>query len=186
MISGIGWRRTGALCASCLALLAGCASGGGRETIPATSAGVTQSVDEGTVVDVRLVNIEGQATGVGYGVGAAAGGAVGSTVGSTATSRTLGSAAGVVAGGVIGPQIEKALTKKVAQEVTVQRDDGFDVVVVTHEGLEPDFRPGDRVAILETRSGHARLRLIGHEGPDDGSVYLPPGIDPESWSEFSW
>jgi len=182
-----GLARAAALGALCLPLLlAGCASGGGRETIPAASAGTAHSVEVGTVMDVRLVNIEGKTSGVGYGVGAGAGAAVGSTIGGSPEGRALGTAGGIIAGGIIGPRIEKAMTQKVAQEVTVQREDGYSVVVVTHEGLEPEFRPGDRVEILETRTGKARLRLLGPGGSDDGSVFLPPGVDPESWEEFSW
>ena len=67
------------------------------------------------------------------------------------------SAGGAVAGAIVGQQVEKSLTKKLAQEITIEMDDGSTVVVV-QEMKEPPFNAGDRVSVLESRGGYARVR----------------------------
>lgn len=133
----------------------GCATGN-LEKIPRASVGSTQTVEYGTVVAVRHVHIEGESTNVGWSGGAIMGGAIGSTVGN-GTGRTLATAGGAVAGGVIGSKIEKELTAKLAQEVTIELDDGGTVVVV-QEVSDPEFTYGDRVSLLETAYGTSRVR----------------------------
>jgi len=84
------------------------------------------------------------------------GSAVGSTVGS-GDGRVLASAGGAVVGAVVGQQVEKAMTSKIAQEITIEMDDGNTVVIV-QELQEPRFSTGDRVSVLEARGGYARVR----------------------------
>ncbi|MEM9161388.1 MAG: hypothetical protein AAGB46_20265 [Verrucomicrobiota bacterium] len=135
---------------------AGCASGGGYTKVPRTSAGVSHSVELGTIVHVRKVNIEGESSNLGVVSGVGAGAAVGRTVGRGDGSLIAG-AAGAVIGGIAGTKIEKAMTAKLAQEVTIESDDGGTMVVV-QELQDPEFREGDRVAILETNAGWTRIR----------------------------
>ncbi len=84
------------------------------------------------------------------------GSAIGSTVG-RGDGRVLASAGGAVAGAIVGEKVEKALTAKLAQELTIELDDGQTVVVV-QELKEPAFQTGDRVSLLEARGGYARVR----------------------------
>jgi len=146
----------GTLCSLILALMCGCASGGGYETVPRTSAGTAQSLDQGTVVATRNVKIEGESSQLGLYGGGIMGSAVGSTVGS-GDGRVLASAGGAVVGAVVGQQVEKAMTSKIAQEITIEMDDGNTVVIV-QELQEPRFSTGDRVSVLEARGGYARVR----------------------------
>ena len=74
-----------------------------------------------------------------------------------AMALALASAGGAVAGAIVGQQVEKSLTKKLAQEITIEMDDGSTVVVV-QEAKEPPFNTGDRVSVLESRGGYARVR----------------------------
>lgn len=147
---------SGAFCSIVLALLCGCASGGGYETVPRSSASTTQTLDQGTVVATRDVMIEGESSQLGLYGGGIMGSAVGSTVGS-GDGQVLASAGGAVVGAVVGKQVEKAMTSKIAQEITIEMDDGSTIVVV-QELQEPRFSSGDRVSVLEARGGYARVR----------------------------
>ncbi len=147
---------TGAFSTIILVLLCGCASGGGYETVPRSSAGTTQTIDQGTVVATRDVRIEGESSQLGLYGGGIMGSAVGSTVGS-GDGQVLASAGGAVVGAVVGKQVEKAMTSKIAQEITIEMDDGSTVVVV-QELKEPRFNTGERVSVLEARGGYARVR----------------------------
>jgi len=148
-----------------LTVLGGCASSQ-LETIPKTASATTQTLDLGMVIAVRNVNIEGEVTNAGVYGGGVVGGALGSTVGRGTGSR-IAAAVGAAAGAVVGPKIEKQLTKKVAQEITVELDDGGTVVVV-QERTDPLFSAGDRVSLLEGRTGYSRVR---HE--DASAYYIP-------------
>ena len=136
-------------------LLYGCASVG-YETVPRNSMGTTQTLDLGTVVAIRDVMIDGESSQLGLYGGGIIGSAVGSTIGS-GDGAVLASAGGAVAGAIVGQQVEKSLTKKLAQEITIEMDDGS-MVVVVQEMNEPPFNTGDRVSVLESRGGYARLR----------------------------
>lgn len=133
----------------------GCGSSG-YSTYPRTSVGTSQSVSKGTVLDVRNINVEGKSSHVGYSSGAILGGAVGQTAGS-GTGRILASAGGAVVGGIVGTQVEKAMTAQIAQEVTIELDDGS-LIVVVQKNNGPDFIEGDRVEVLESRRGDAVVR----------------------------
>ncbi len=80
---------------------------------------------------------------------------------------------GAVAGAVVGQQVEKKLTEKRAQEVTISMDDGQTVVVV-QEAREAGFVVGDRVNVMETRTGEARIALS--DFGTDGLYQSPRGI----------
>ena len=148
-----------------IVVFGGCASNR-LDTVPKSASSTVQTLDLGTVIAVRDINIEGEATNLGTYGGGVMGSAIGSTVGSGDGTR-IATAAGAVVGAVVGQKIEKELTKKIAQEITVEMDDGGTVVVV-QERVEPVFSAGDRVSLLETRTGHARVR---HE--DATAYYIP-------------
>ncbi len=152
LLNGILWA-TGTVV---LSVIYGCSSTGGYETVPRTSAGTTQTLDQGTVVATRDVKIEGESSQLGLYGGGIMGSAVGSTVG-RGDGQILASAGGAVAGAVVGKQVEKAMTSKIAQEITIEMDDGHTIVVV-QELQEPRFSTGDRVSVLEARGGYARVR----------------------------
>jgi len=148
-----------------LAVFGGCASNH-LDTVPRSASATTQTIDIGTVIAVRDVNIEGNSTNLGTYGGGIMGSAIGSTIG-RGDGSTIAAAAGAVGGAIVGQKIEKNLTKKIAQEITVEMDDGGRVVVV-QEKLEPVFSAGDRVSVLESRAGYSRIR---HE--DMTALYVP-------------
>ncbi len=138
-----------------LLLFSGCASNN-YSKVPSTAAGVAHSVNTGTVVDTRKVNIEGQSTARGTVTGGIAGREIGRTIGRGDGSLIAG-AGGAIIGAAVGHKVEKALSSKIAQEVTVELDDGGTVVIV-QELEDPEFIVGDRVAVLESRAGWSRVR----------------------------
>ncbi|EDY83578.1 Rickettsia 17 kDa surface antigen family [Verrucomicrobiia bacterium DG1235] len=115
-----------------------------------------QHLNGGTVVSVKTIVIDGTSSNVGRAAGAAIGGGIGRTVGS-GDGTVLATAVGVAAGVVVGPMVEKELTKKVAQEVTIDLDDGH-VIVVVQETKDGGFFEGDRVEVMESITGVARIR----------------------------
>ncbi|MDQ8196832.1 glycine zipper domain-containing protein [Pelagicoccus enzymogenes] len=90
---------------------------------------------------------------------------MGSAIGQTAgdgTGRTLAAAGGAVVGGIVGGMVEKELSKKQAQELTVDLDDGHTVVVV-QETKDIGFVEGDRVSVTHTPSGEAHVAHAHYE-----------------------
>lgn len=140
--------------------LQGCASNS-YQSVPRSTSGKIQQVNSGTVVATRDVVIEGEAGYVGRTGGLIVGSAVGQTVGD-GSGRTLASAGGAVVGAVVGGMIEKELSAKVAQELTVDLDDG-DTVVVVQERKNIGFIEGDRVSVTHTPSGEAHVSHAHYE-----------------------
>ncbi|OUW17418.1 MAG: hypothetical protein CBD18_04710 [Opitutales bacterium TMED158] len=138
-----------------LVFASGCATNS-YDTVPSGAASTSQSIDMGTVISARTVKVEGTSSNLGTYGGGIMGSAVGSTIG-RGDGRVLASAGGAVAGAIVGQKVEKALTAKLAQEMTIELDDGRTVVVV-QEMNDPPFHSGDRVSVLETRTGIARVR----------------------------
>ncbi|MEO5960508.1 MAG: hypothetical protein ABIR80_15455 [Opitutaceae bacterium] len=130
---------------SAVGLVAGCTFPSSRNTISQSQAGVLQTVQTGTVSNVREVNIEGSRTNLGMYGGGLIGGAAAS--GGSGVGGALVQATGAVAGAVAGHAVEEVATRKRAQEITVHMDDGR-TVVVTQEVNGGLFRDGDRVRIL--------------------------------------
>ena len=137
-------------------LLVGCTFPSSRQVIPASQAGVMQTVETGIVTSVREVTIEGKKTNLGmYGgglVGAAAGSGVGSGVG-----KSIASAGGAVVGAVAGQAVEEVATRKRAQEISVRLQDGR-TVVVTQEVQSGLYQEGDRVRVMNS-GGEARVAM---------------------------
>ncbi|WP_309026014.1 glycine zipper domain-containing protein [Pelagicoccus enzymogenes] len=109
----------------------------------------------------RSVVIEGEAGYLGRTSGAIMGSAIGQTAGD-GTGRTLAAAGGAVVGGIVGGMVEKELSKKQAQELTVDLDDGHTVVVV-QETKDIGFVEGDRVSVTHTPSGEAHVAHAHYE-----------------------
>ncbi len=140
--------------------LQGCASNA-YETVPRSTSGKMQSINAGTIVATRNVVIEGEAGILGRSSGAILGSAVGQTAGN-GSGRTLAAAGGAVVGGIVGGMVEKELSKKVAQELTVDLDDGHTVVVIQVR-REIGFVEGDRVSVTHTPSGEAHVSHAQYE-----------------------
>jgi outer membrane lipoprotein SlyB len=134
--------------------LAGCASSN-PDVISRNEAQRMAQVQDGVVLSVRPVVVDGSQSGVGAAVGGAVG-AVGGYAGSGVhrEGQILGVLAGV-AGAAAGNAIERMSTKEQALEIFVQLKSGDRRAVVQAKGAE-NFAPGDPVVIIMT-GGKVRI-----------------------------
>jgi outer membrane lipoprotein SlyB len=112
-------------------------------------------VQDGVVLSVRNVVVDGSQSGIGAAVGGVTGAVAGATRGgSSAESNVIGLLVGV-AGAVAGNTIERMATREDAVEVLVQLKGGERRAVVQAKG-EQTLVPGDAV-ILVTTGGKVRI-----------------------------
>jgi len=130
-------------------LLVGCADRGVPEYNGANY-NVIKRYDVGTVIDERAVVISDDGSGGFF--GSLIGAVVGSTIG-----RGRGSVLATLGGGIIGHYAGKEIEKANAQELTVQLDDGRNVVVVV-KGRE--YRKGDRIKIIKDGNRVAQVERL--------------------------
>lgn len=135
--------------------LTGCPSSLTGDSYSRAEARAVQTVEYGTVQDLRLVKIEGTKTAVGPATGGALGGVAGSAIGS-GKSSTAAAIVGGVAGAFLGAAAEEGLTRSQGIEITVRLDSGRMVAVVQQQDPNAVFRVGDRVQ-LHTVRGTTRV-----------------------------
>ena len=111
-------------------------------------------VQDGTVLSVRPVVVEGNQSGVGAVAGGVAGGVAGSSVGGRREAAVVG-VLGAVAGAVIGNAVERMGTREEAVEILVQLKNGERRAIVQAKGNET-LVAGDPV-ILVTTGGKTRV-----------------------------
>tara|TARA_Y100000782_G_C10092993_1_gene227003 strand:- start:222 stop:746 length:525 start_codon:yes stop_codon:yes gene_type:complete len=138
-----------------LLALGGCASSLTGDVYSREDARAPQTVRQGTVESVRLVQIEGTKTVIGPAAGAAIGGVAGSTVGGGRGS-TIAAIVGALAGGVAGAAAEEGITRTQGVEITVNEDGGYTRAYVQEAVDGVNFAPGDRVRIM-TVNGNSRV-----------------------------
>lgn len=135
-------------------LLVACASSS-PDVIQRGDAQRLSQVQDGVVLSVRNVVVDGSQSGVGAAVGGVTGAVAGATRGgSSAESNVIGLLVGV-AGAVAGNTIERMATREDAVEVLVQLKGGERRAVVQAKG-EQTLMPGDAV-ILVTTGGKVRI-----------------------------
>ncbi|UCD35896.1 MAG: hypothetical protein JSU90_03420 [Nitrospiraceae bacterium] len=132
----------------------GCAPSMSGDVYSRDQARQVQTVDEGEVIMVREVLIEGTKSPFGAIAGGIMGYALGSAVGS-GSGRTIARAAGTVGGAAAGAGIEEAATRQPGLEITVKLDNGEVVSIV--QAADRDFRVGDEVKVLRRPGGEARV-----------------------------
>ena len=111
-------------------------------------------VQEGTVVSIRPVTVEGSQSGGGAAAGGVIGAVAGSSVGGRRESAIVG-VLGAVAGAVAGNAIERGATREGAVEILVQLRNGERRSIVQARGSETLFA-GDPV-VITTSGGRARV-----------------------------
>lgn len=136
--------------------IAGCSSSPAHSSkvYSRKEAGTVQTVQDGEVLYVREVTIEGSKAPWGGIAGGIMGYAVGNTIGS-GSGKTLARSAGVVGGAAAGSAIQEKSTREVGLEITVQLDNGEIISVV--QSSDEKFDDGDRVRILRRPDGSARV-----------------------------
>ena len=147
------------LLVACTFFFFGCAHhDGSLPTYTRAQSNTIQTIQEGQVVMVRPVQIEGSQSGVGlvgggalgYVVGKAAAKNIGSSSGSKAANT-----AGAIGGAVAGTKVEQSATRKMGDEITVKLDSGEVISVVQPE--DQSFNVGDEVKVLVRPDGSARV-----------------------------
>jgi len=143
-------------------VLAGCASGLGVNSYDRAAVGMVTRVEEGRVVGVRAINIEGnqQAAKIGTLAGALLGGLAGSELGGAHTSSTAGAIGGAVLGGLAGQAVGRSATAQTGYAYTVRLRTG-ELVSVAQAGAYA-IREGTPVVI----EYGARARVI----PQNASI----------------
>ena len=141
------------LIAAVVASLAACATSS-PDVIQRGDAQRLSQVQDGTVLSIRPVTVDGNQSGVGTVAGGVIGGVAGSSVGGHREGIAVG-VLGAVLGGVIGNAAERAGTRENAVEILIQLRNGERRAVVQAVGSEP-LAPGDAV-VLVTTGGKTRV-----------------------------
>jgi outer membrane lipoprotein SlyB len=102
-------------------------------------------MQEGVVLRVRPVRIEGTRTIIGPAAGAAVGGVAGSTIGGGDEERAIGAIAGAVLGGLAGAAVEQGVTRREGLAYTVRLSNGEVVNIV--QGADLYIEPGSAVFV---------------------------------------
>ena len=136
-----------------VASLAACATSS-PDVIQRGDAQRLSQVQDGTVLSIRPVTVDGSQSGVGAVAGGVIGGVAGSSVGGSRESLAVG-VLGAVLGGVIGNAAERAGTRENAVEMLIQLRNGERRAIVQAVGGET-IAPGDAV-VLTTTGGRTRV-----------------------------
>jgi len=102
--------------------------------------------DCGVIEEVRAVQVDGEASGLGAAAGGITGAIVGSQIG-RGNGRTLATIAGAAGGAYAGNAIEKNTRKRVVYRITLRMDDGSRRVLT--KGQQPAFSVGERVRVID-------------------------------------
>lgn len=138
-----------------LALTLGACASSSPDVIQRGDAQRMSLVEDGVVLSVRNVVVDGSQSGIGAAVGGVTGAVAGATRGgSNAESNVIGLLVGV-AGAAAGNAIERLATREDAVEVLVQLKGGERRALVQAKG-EQTLVPGDAV-ILVTTGGKVRI-----------------------------
>jgi outer membrane lipoprotein SlyB len=137
-------------------ILSGCASRGGK-TYNDSEVRTVHTIQLGTILSVNEVMVEEDPSFVGPAIGGVAGGVLGSLLGG-GSGRTLTILGGAALGALLGGAGESAVRRYQATELTVELENGQTIVVV--QGNDEIFVKGDRVRVLHTGEGTARVQHL--------------------------
>lgn len=142
--------------------LAGCASGLGANSYDPVSVGRVARVEEGTIVGVRPITVEGsaQSSKIGTLAGAALGGLAGSELGGGRKANAAGAIGGAVLGGLAGNAIGKSAGQQPGFAYTIRLPSG-ELVSIAQAGQYalPIGAPvlieyGDRARVVPQHGGY--------------------------------
>jgi len=122
-----------------------------------SAAGQINSVQEGTIINVRQVRIATENGGVGSLAGGIAGGALGSTIGGSNVANIIGAVGGAVVGGALGAKAQEGLSAQTGYEYIVKLTNGKAITLT--QGADTVFTVGQPVYVLDANYGD-RARII--------------------------
>lgn len=138
----------------CLSLAGGCASQSGRSYTTSQQRSAL-TIKRGQVTNIEVVRVSNDTSGIGVVGGGVAGGVIGNLFGG-GKGRTLTTLGGALLGALGGAAIEKGVRDGNAYQISVLLDDGSELAIV--QDMDDTFRPGDRVRVLTSRDGTARVQ----------------------------
>jgi len=124
-----------------------------------SEANKTMRTSTGTVTNVVAVTIDSEGNLLGKGAGALIGGLSGSSVGG-GTGSNVAAVVGAVAGGIIGNKVQESVNKANGVQLTIQMDKGDVQVIVQEADPAAAFRVGNRVEVIKSNRGKARVSLL--------------------------
>ena len=137
--------------------LTSCTLPSSGKTLSSGQVGQMQKVSLATIIKVSDVAIDGTRTNMGQYGGAVIGGAAALPTGGVGGSGDALMVAGAsVLGAIAGQSIEEYVTRKKAQEITIQMSNG-DVFVIV-QASPPVLQVGDKVNVIHGPNG-ARLEM---------------------------
>ena len=135
--------------ATALVLVLGACATSSPDVVQRGDAQRMAQVQDGVLVSIRTVTVDGSQSGIGAAVGGVTGAVAGaSRGGSTAESNVIGLLVGV-AGAAAGNAVERMATREEANELLIQLKGGERRAVVQAKGSET-LVPGDAVIIVTT------------------------------------
>lgn len=135
-----------------LFIITGCATKETNSSYGANEIGQSATVEKGTILDMREVNIKKE-SGVGTAAGAGIGGVAGSAVGGGARANILGAIAGAVIGGIAGNAVDKKANSSKAYEFIIEKENNQTISIV--QTNENNLSVGDNILII--RGQNTRL-----------------------------
>jgi outer membrane lipoprotein SlyB len=135
-------------------LLAACIQTETASTYSRQQMGRAASVQAGTIVSIRQVDVTGSNSGLGAGAGAAGGAVAGSYVGGDVRTNLLGAIGGAVVGGLAGSAAEGAATADKATEFLISLENGDRIAIVQQN--DENLTAGEKVLLLKSD----RIRVI--------------------------
>ena len=108
-------------------------------------------VEDGVVLTVRPVTVDGSQSGIGATVGGVVGGIAGANAGGRSSGGAIAGVLGAVVGSVAGNAAERFGTKEDAVEILLQLKGGERRAIVQAKGSEV-LLPGDAVILVTTGS----------------------------------
>lgn len=136
------------------ALMLGCESRTSSNVYARHQAQRISRVDQGEVIYVRMVEIEGSNSGLGTIAGGILGGAIGSTIGQ-GSGQDVATVVGLIAGAVLGAGLEEDASHQTGLEITVRLYTGEVIAIV--QAADEQFDVGDKVRVLQQPDGSARV-----------------------------
>lgn len=135
--------------ATTLVLVLGACATSSPDVVQRGDAQRMAQVQDGVLLSIRTVTVDGSQSGIGAAVGGVTGAVAGaSRGGSTAESNVIGLLVGV-AGAAAGNAVERMATREEANELLIQLKGGERRAVVQAKGSET-LVPGDAVIIVTT------------------------------------
>ncbi|GJL87786.1 MAG: hypothetical protein DHS20C03_14950 [Minwuia thermotolerans] len=141
-------------------VLAACSGIHSNETYKRGELGRAASIEKGTIVSVRNVEVEGTRSGTGTVGGAVAGGAIGSQVGGSGVVRVASAVGGAIIGAVAGSVAEEGITSGTATEFIIRKANGDTFVIVQNDGEE--MKAGQPVLIIYSD----KTRIVPDQGQE--------------------